>query len=326
MRSYRLTLKKLSLISLTKPNTILFSKIISCFLLLICFSCQLTEKHTKHGTLGEYENFTNLEAATGLRLDRAQNTISLVSWNIRDLGGSKNEEEIEKIVQLLRDFDLVAIQEVVAKDPKGAQAVAKIAYGLNRTGSKWDYKVSDPTHSPSAYSSERYAFIWKTSKITLENTPFLDKKLEDVVVREPFIGLFKAIESMEQFYVVNFHSRKFNDHPEKEIKFFKAYPERLKSQNIIIAGDFNLNEKHTVWNPLYSKGYLSALKVSPTTLKIKCKNENYLNHSIDNIFYNEATMKVSTSGKVDFVGSCDNLTKARFISDHLPVFMEFSFN
>ena len=322
MRSYSLTLKKLSLISSINPNTALFTKIVSCFLLFICFSCQSTDKQKNLGAFNEFDKFVNIEVAASETLDSAEITISLVSWNIRDLGGSKNEKEIEKIVQVLRDFDVVAIQEVVAKDPKGAQAVAKIADGLNRSGSKWDYKVSDPTHSPSVYSSERYAFIWKTSKIALVNKPILDKQLEDVIVREPFIGLFKATESTEQFYVVNFHSRKFNEHPEKEIKYFKAYPERLKFHNILIAGDFNLDEKHTVWNPLYSKGYLSALKNSPTTLKINCRNGNYLNHSIDN---NAAKMTMSNSGKIDFVGSCDNLAKARLISDHLPVFMEFSF-
>ncbi len=52
----------------------------------------------------------------------------------------------------------------------GAQAVARLADELNRKGTKWDYVISDPTSS-SAYKTERYAFIWKTSKVTI---PFGD--------------------------------------------------------------------------------------------------------------------------------------------------------
>jgi deoxyribonuclease-1-like protein len=88
------------------------------------------------------------------------NTLKIASWNIQDLGRSKNAEEINSIAKILRNFDLVAIQEVVAKDPAGAQAVTKIVDELNRMGSKWDYQISNPTKSPSVYMSERYAFLW----------------------------------------------------------------------------------------------------------------------------------------------------------------------
>src|SRR5690554_4672329 len=93
--------------------------------------------------------------------------LSLVSWNIQYLGRTKTSEDIYEIANILRDFDIVAIQEVVAKDPAGAQAVAKIADELNRMGYKWDYQISDPTKSPTVYISERYAYLWKTSKVSL---------------------------------------------------------------------------------------------------------------------------------------------------------------
>src|SRR5688572_27859862 len=51
----------------------------------------------------------------------------LVSWNIQDLGQSKSNEEIAFMADVLKDFDMVAIQEVVAKHPAGAQKVAELA-------------------------------------------------------------------------------------------------------------------------------------------------------------------------------------------------------
>lgn len=61
--------------------------------------------------------------------------ISLVSWNIKNLGHSKSEKEISFMAKTLQDFDVVAIQEVVA-GPGGAQAVANLADALNRSGAK----------------------------------------------------------------------------------------------------------------------------------------------------------------------------------------------
>jgi len=250
------------------------------------------------------------------------NSIKILSWNIQELGQSKNDDEIKYIARLINSYDIVGVQEVVARDPRGAQTVAKIVDELNRMGNKWDYAISNPTNSPSNKMSERYAFLWKTSKVKLISKPYLDEKLADKCIREPYIAKFKLKKNTEPFYLVNFHSRVHSDMPENEIQYFSAYPDRLKSERIFILGDFNLNEKHIVWNALYDKGYKSAIVDAPTTLKRKCKKNTYFNHSIDNIYYDTKNIQLINSGRIDFVGSCRNLKKARLISDHLPVFIE----
>ena len=252
-----------------------------------------------------------------------KNNLTLASWNIRHLGRTKTDQDIHDIANILRTFDIVAIQEVVAKDPAGAQAVAKIADELNRMGSKWDYQVSDPTKSPSVYISERYAFLWKTSKVDIINRAYLDKELEDLCFREPFVGKFRKKGKTEPFYIVNYHSRKYTDSPEEEILHFIDYPERLATDKILIAGDFNLDEKHAVWHPFYRDGFKSALKNQKTTLKTKCKGDDYLSHPIDNVYFTPG-IKMTQSGSVDLVKACGNLSRAREISDHLPVFIEFT--
>lgn len=251
--------------------------------------------------------------------------LTLLSWNIQHLGRTKTAEDIYEIASILRDFDIVAIQEVVAKDPAGAQAVAKIADELNRMGSKWDYQVSDPTKSPSVYISERYAFLWKTSKVSLIHRAYLDTELEDLCFREPFVAAFKTKGQSQPFYVVNYHSRKYNDRPEEEIIHFINYPKRLDSNKILIAGDFNLSEKHAVWKPFYKNGFKNAIQNQRTTLKMKCKDGDYLSHPIDNIYFTPG-IEMNKASSVDFVKSCENLERARRISDHLPVYIEFKIN
>lgn len=249
--------------------------------------------------------------------------LTLASWNIQHLGRSKTDNEIWEMAQILRHFDMVAIQEVVAKDPAGAQAVARLVDALNRMGFQWDYRISNPTKSPSVYMSERYAFLWKTSRVAIQHRAFLDSEREDLFYREPYIAAFKSKKDNKKFYVANYHSRKYNDNPQEEIIYLLDYPERWNTPYLLIAGDFNTSETDAVWEPFYKKGFKSALKNKKTTLKRKCNDQGYLHHSIDNIYYTPQ-VKLHQANSVDFVGSCENLDHARGISDHLPVYIEFS--
>lgn len=287
--------------------------------LLFQFSCE--SRSSRNSKLKNIQSTTQLsqEAISNIG---DKSSIKILTWNIQDLGQSKNDDEIMTIAKIINPYDIIAIQEVVAKDPRGAQAVAKIADKLNRMGSKWDYRISDPTKSPSSNMSERYAYFFKTSKVSLISKPFLDSELEDKYIREPYIAEFKLKNGENSFFIVNFHSRVHSENPENEIVYLKDYPERLNSDRIFILGDFNLNEKHAVWNDLYNLGYKPAIVNLPTTLKRSCKRNKYFNYAIDNIFYDTQYIELLNSGRIDFVGECDNLSNARNISDHLPVYID----
>ena len=87
----------------------------------------------------------------------AQNGILVCTWNLKDFGKTKSETEIDFIANTVKEYDVLAIEEVVAGEG-GTQAVARLADALNRKGSKWDYTFSDPTSS-SSYKTERYVEI-----------------------------------------------------------------------------------------------------------------------------------------------------------------------
>lgn len=113
----------------------------------------------------------------------------LLSWNIENLGKSKSDTTINYIANTIQNYDIIAIQEVVA-GYGGAQAVARLVDELNRTGTKWDYTISDPTSS-SAYKTERYAYIWKTSKVKKIRRAWLEKKYHLEIDREPYFCTFE---------------------------------------------------------------------------------------------------------------------------------------
>jgi deoxyribonuclease-1-like protein len=250
---------------------------------------------------------------------------SVLTWNIQDLGRSKNPQEVAAMVEVMRDYDLVLVQEVVAKDPAGAQRVAQLADALDRTGSNWDYRVSDPTDSPSPYVSERYAMLWKASRLRLAEPPRLERRLAQVCDREPYRAAFRAKGSNLKFYIITFHARRHDNQPEEEIQRFAQYPAWLETEYFLIAGDFNLDERHEVWRPLKRRGFQPVVRQTPTTLKRYCQAGNYFNYPIDNIFYPMHHFRRIRAGRVDFVGSCANLKAARGISDHLPVYAVLEF-
>lgn len=249
--------------------------------------------------------------------------ISIISWNIQDLGRTKSAEEIEFIAEVLRYHDIVAIQEVVAKDPAGAQAVAKIAEALNRKGDAWDYAVSDPTQSPSPQMKERYAFLWKSSKLTRIGSPRLYSEVSNICVREPFIIQFRHKSYETLFHVVNFHSRVYSEHPEQEVRSLSVIEKHLNSEVVLICGDFNMDEDNPVWELFYRQGFETAVEDSPTTLKRKCSGGEYLNHSIDNIYFDSDHISRTKGYVFDYVQSCENIPIARRVSDHLPVVLFF---
>lgn len=250
-----------------------------------------------------------------------QTDFHLISWNIQDFGKTKNEEELDEIAEIVRDADIVAIQEVVA-GYGGAQAVAKLADILDRKGAKWDYVISDPTNS-TKYVTERYAVVWKTKHIKIKNRGTLIKQLDSLVDREPFLIDFYIKD--KKLTVINFHSRPYDKNPEAEIKAITQYLINDLSTPLILAGDFNVNEAKPVFDTLKTNGFIAAITNQKTTLKKACNGFEYRNHAIDNIFYSNSITKTE-SGVVDFVRACDNLEKARKLSDHLPVFINFNLN
>ena len=117
--------------------------------------------------------------------------ISIGSSNLLHFGKTKSTTDIEFIANIIKNDDVIVIQELVSQNPGESPSVAKLDDGLNRKGSKWDYVISDITSS-SSHKAERYAFIWKTSKLTISCKPWLEQKYNLENDREPFLATFKS--------------------------------------------------------------------------------------------------------------------------------------
>ena len=246
----------------------------------------------------------------------------LLSWNIENIGKSKSDQEISFIANSIKDYDIIAIQEVVA-GYGGAQSIARLADELTRKGAKWDYTISNPT-SGNSYKKERYAFLWKTSKVKKIGYAWLELKYNLEIDREPYYCTFE--KNGKQFTVVNFHAITKSKQPETEIKYFKFLLDEYPNLNLIFVGDFNCPQSHTVFNPLKKMGYKPVLLNQKTTLKRESKNGKHLASEFDNIFYKSSSVKVNSFGIIPFYKDFQTLKEARTISDHIPIWFEFSLN
>lgn len=245
--------------------------------------------------------------------------VKISSWNLENFGKTKTASEIGFMANTLKDFDLVAIQEVVA-GYGGTQAVAKLADALNRKGSKWEYMVSEPTQS-TPYATERYAFLWKSATVKQVEKAWLDQNYVSEIDREPYMMDF--CYKGKPFTLVSFHAIPKTKQPETEIKYFKFLPGKYSGKNLIFLGDFNIPQSHTVFNPLKKLGYRPVLQNQKTTMKMKCVGEECLASAYDNIFYNANTLELLSSGVVLIYKNFPDMKAVRRISDHLPVWAEF---
>ena len=248
-------------------------------------------------------------------------TISICSWNLKDFGRSKSDVEIAFIANTIKDFDIVIIQEVVAGDPAGAQAVGRLGEALNRTGAKWEYRVSDATSGINSYKRERYAFLWKPSKARLVGKPWLERQYEMEIDREPFFATFAV--SNDSFTLVNFHAITKSMQPETEIKYFKYLPAEYPTLNLLFCGDFNVPQSHSVFIPLRKMGYTSAFVNEKTSLKMTCVDSDCLASEFDNIYFNSSRLIKIEAGVIPFYTGFNDFEEARLVSDHLPIFLKF---
>jgi deoxyribonuclease-1-like protein len=241
--------------------------------------------------------------------------VRICSWNIENIGSSKSEDDLTYIANTLKAFDIVAIQEVVPNDG-GAQTIAEIASILNRKGAKWDYIVSNPT-TGSKYKTERYAYLWKTSKVNKIGDAWLELKYQQEIDREPYYCTFQY--KNKTFTLSNFHAITKKLQPETEIKHFRFLPKAYPLLNLIFLGDFNCPQSHSVFGPLKSMGYNAVFQNQKTSLKKQCTETECLASEYDNIFFDSERIAVLNNGVIHFYEDFNTIQEAREISDHIPI-------
>ena len=264
-------------------------------------------------------------AASG-RLGRgraAGGTIRIATFNIQVFGVEKLDQPavMDIIVRAIRQFDVVAIQEVRSTHQ---DVIPRLVTLLNAGGRQYSY-VLGPRLGRTR-SKEQYAFVF--DEVTLEVDRAKGYTIEDpddVLHRPPLVACFRARgpppDQAFTFTLVNVHTDP--DEVDDEMNrmddvLFSVRSDGRGEDDVILLGDFNADDHHL--------GELG--RVAGMTAEISGTDTNTRRtRQYDNLFFQLPATSEYTghSGVFDFLREYNlTLEQALQVSDHLPVWAEFS--
>lgn len=245
----------------------------------------------------------------------SENCLRIMSWNIKDFGKTKDSLELAFISDVIRSYDIVTIQEVVA-GKGGPEAVVRLVQQLNSRENDWDYLLSRPTNGN---GKERYAFLWKKTRVEALYDSLLGP-LDSLFEREPYFAVF--LTGSFRLGLAGFHAVPKRKKPERENARLAQILDMFPDEHIIIAGDFNLSHTNSAFDSLRNRDMQAAIRTGKTSLKregVPSSDGSHLSEFYDNLFYPEKALRPDSSGIIDFSFQFSDLKAAIAISDHLPV-------
>ncbi|MFO0903989.1 MAG: endonuclease/exonuclease/phosphatase family protein [Pirellulales bacterium] len=250
-------------------------------------------------------------------------TITIASFNIQVFGTSKlaNERVREILVHTVRQFDLVAIQEVRSKDDS---VIPSFVRDINSDGSRYDYIIGPRLGRTN--SKEQYTFVFNTQRLEASRSSVVTlNDPEDLLHREPLVARFRAVatppETGFSFWIVNIHTDP-DEVPQEVDALADAFEAVMHAapdeDDVILLGDLNADE--TQFGRL---GKIPGITwIVPRTTTTNTRG----NRTYDNILFLEDSTTEFTGrwGVVDMQRAFNlTLDEALKVSDHLPVWAEF---
>ncbi len=253
---------------------------------------------------------------------RDGNTVRVATFNIQVFGEKKlsNPRVTSLLVEILRNFDIVAIQEIRSKQ----DIMSRFVDQLNATGRHYDYVIGPRLGRTS--SKEQYAFVFDTASIEIDRTAlYTVSDPDDLLHREPLVGWFRVRgpppDQAFTFSLVNIHTDPDETRQELDAlaEVFRAVRDDGRGEDdVIILGDLNVDDAH-----LGLLGQISNIHWCVTRLATNTRGTK----QYDNIVFSELATTEYTGrwGVFDMIRQF-NLTvdEALQVSDHQPVWAEFS--
>jgi endonuclease/exonuclease/phosphatase family metal-dependent hydrolase len=250
-------------------------------------------------------------------------TIKIASFNIQVFGRSKLAQPavMEVLCDVVRRFDVVAIQEVRARED---DILPRFVRQINAGGRKYDFLIGPRLGR--TQSKEQYAFVYDTATIETDRTAlYTVADPGDLLHREPLVGSFRVRGPQPgeafTFTLVNIHTDP--DEARQEVDALAQVERAVRADgrgedDVIVLGDLNADELE-----------LGALGQVPniTWVISGVPTNTRGNRTYDNILFHRAATSEFTgmSGVVDLMRDYRlTLDAALEVSDHLPIWAEFA--
>jgi hypothetical protein len=272
---------------------------------------------------GAATTFPVSAAGPGVAAYQPGETIKIASFNIQVFGQSKLSKPavMEILARIIRQFDVVAIQEIRSLDQDVMPRFIEI---INAAGRNYDFLIGPRIGDTS--SKEQYAFVFDRQTIEVDRTfLYTVNDPDNLLHREPLVGWFRArgpnADEAFTFTLVNVHTDPDIVATELSVMddvYRVVRDDGRNEDDVILLGDFNADNEH-LGELGQVPGITWAIAGIPTNVR--------RTHQYDNIiFHSQATREfVGRSGVVDFMRDYNLSTEeALEVSDHLPVWAEFS--
>jgi endonuclease/exonuclease/phosphatase family metal-dependent hydrolase len=256
------------------------------------------------------------------KVERTAGAIRVASFNIQVFGEKKlsNPRVRGLLAEIVRQFDVVAIQEIRSKQDILPQFVDVI----NSANRHYDYVIGPRLGRTS--SKEQYAFIFDTASIEIDRTSlYTVADPDDRLHREPLVGWFRVRgpppEQAFTFSLVNIHTDPDETRTELDAlaAVFRAVRDDGRGEDdVIILGDLNVDDHH-----LGLLGQLPQVHWAISGVATNTRGDKLY----DNLVFSRAATSEYTGrwGVFDMIRQF-NLTvdEALEVSDHMPVWAEFN--
>lgn len=253
---------------------------------------------------------------------RIRDEISVATWNIQVFGQAKIKKKavMEVIVDVIRRFDIVAIQELRSKDQS---IIHEFLAMINADGSQYNVVVGPRLGR--TISREQYLYVYDTTRIELiPGSAYSVNDVRDVLHREPLVASFRVIGALSgtpwSFTLVNIHTDP--DEAEQEVNMLDELLYVVRQHNaeddVILLGDLNA-APDKLGDLRHVPGLMWVVADQPTNTR---GTKLY-----DNILFSGTTTREFTG----FAGVLNlreeyalSLDEAIDVSDHLPVWSTFA--
>ena len=259
----------------------------------------------------------------GVAPARPTDTITVATFNIQVFGTAKEQKRAVwgRLAEVIRRFDVVAIQEVRCQDP---DFLDRFHAAVNAGGRNYGYALGPRIGRTS--SKEQYAFLYDRDRIEVaRRTVYTLDDRYDYLHREPFVARFRVVgpaaEKAFTFTLVNVHTDP--DEVETELNalddaLIAVANDGSGEDDILLLGD--LNAAPGRWGELGRLPSLAwAVSGEPTNVRRTAAYDNVLFDA------RRTTEYTGRSGVFDLETEFGlNRDEALELSDHLPVWAEFT--
>jgi endonuclease/exonuclease/phosphatase family metal-dependent hydrolase len=305
--------------------------------------------------------FLLLVLAASSVFTKAQDTITITTWNIEHLGSSgrglggigkgnlplRKSDDFKAIASLIKtslQSDIIALQEIALSDTTNGRESDQLDSLVKYLGSDWKYVLGTRGAGDilgSQVHNMQNAFLWNSSKVHLIESFTMDfeniKIGKNAFDRHPLVGYFEAIKKGEEnqtdFLLVNVHLKSGQNNDENHLGAMVIIEQNLKDylkdhgikeSDKVILGDFNDNPYDERYFDLLYRYMEHRKYVDLVTEDLGAtRMDDDLKSIIDHVLVNSSFKNEMVEVKAKRYFPTSDLAEWRKIySDHFPISIE----